>query len=109
MSDNESTGESPVKADKKAVVFTEKEEMVLKAAWRCLKSGPPEIDMEKLMKAAGFNTMKTTSNTWGVIKKKLFTDVDGDPLPTAPTQARRQGQEGCCYSHALEEAHQEGC
>lgn len=44
MSDNESTnGESPVKADKKAVVFTEKEEMVLKAAWRCLKSGPPEV------------------------------------------------------------------
>ncbi|KAG9688171.1 hypothetical protein KCU95_g2981, partial [Aureobasidium melanogenum] len=84
MSDNESSGESPVKADKKAVVFTEKEEMVLKAAWRCLKSGPPEIDMEKLMKAAGFNTMKTTSNTWGVIKKKLFTDVDGDSLPTAP-------------------------
>ncbi|CAD0098157.1 unnamed protein product [Aureobasidium mustum] len=41
MSDNESTSESPVKADKK-VVFTEKEEMVLKAAWRCLKSGPPE-------------------------------------------------------------------
>ncbi|KAH0031198.1 hypothetical protein KCU78_g2870, partial [Aureobasidium melanogenum] len=80
MSDNESTnGESPVKADKKAVVFTEKEEMVLKAAWRCLKSGPPE-----LMKAAGFNTMKTTSNTWGVIKKKLFSDVDGDSLPTAP-------------------------
>lgn len=43
MSDNESTGESPVKADKKAVVFTEKEEMVLKSAWRCLKSGPPEV------------------------------------------------------------------
>ncbi|KAI4749001.1 hypothetical protein E4T50_00786 [Aureobasidium sp. EXF-12298] len=89
MSDNESTnGESPVKADKKAVVFTEKEEMVLKAAWRCLKSGPPEIDMEKLMRAAGFNTMKTTSNTWGVIKKKLFSDVDGDSLPTAPTKPK---------------------
>ena len=44
MSDNESThGESPVKADKKAMVFTEKEEMVLKCAWRCLKSGPPEV------------------------------------------------------------------
>ncbi|KAK6005983.1 hypothetical protein QM012_006393 [Aureobasidium pullulans] len=85
MSDNESTnGESPVKADKKAVVFTDKEEMVLKAAWRCLKSGPPEVDMEKLMKAAGFNTMKTTSNTWGVIKKKLFSDIDGESLPTAP-------------------------
>lgn len=44
MSDNESTnGDSPVKTDKKAVTFTEKEEMVLKAAWRCLKSSPPEV------------------------------------------------------------------
>jgi hypothetical protein len=44
MSDNESDkGESPSKTDKKAPVFTEKEEMVLKAAWRCLKSGPPEV------------------------------------------------------------------
>ncbi|KAI4762614.1 hypothetical protein E4T52_10750 [Aureobasidium sp. EXF-3400] len=85
MSDNESDkGESPTKADKKGPVFTEKEEMVLKAAWRCLKSGPPEVDMEKLMKAAGFNTMKTTSNCWGVIKKKLFSDGDGNALPTAP-------------------------
>lgn len=83
MSDNESDkGESANKTDKKGPVFTEKEEMVLKAAWRCLKSGPPEashqhlmflrieltkdqIDMGKLMVAAGFNTMKTTANTWG--------------------------------------------
>lgn len=63
--------------------------------------------MEKLMKAAGFNTIKTTTNTWGkfamptqddradltdcrfpsgVIKKKLFTDVVGDSLPTAPSE-----------------------
>ncbi|KAI4843055.1 hypothetical protein E4T44_06954 [Aureobasidium sp. EXF-8845] len=85
MSDNESNkDESSTKADKKAVVFSEKEEMVLKVAWRCLKSGPPELDMDKLMKAAGFNTMKTTSNTWGVIKKKLFTDDGGSSLATAP-------------------------
>lgn len=43
-SDNESTkGGSPAKTEKKAVVFTEREEMVLKVAWRCLKSGPPEV------------------------------------------------------------------
>jgi hypothetical protein len=47
MSDSESNkGESPVKADKKAVVFTEKEEMMLKLAWRCLKSGPPEVSCQ---------------------------------------------------------------
>jgi hypothetical protein len=58
---------SPAKAE---VTFTEKEERVLKAAWSCLKS-PPEVDIEKLKDAAGFNTTKTASNTWGVIKKKL--------------------------------------
>jgi hypothetical protein len=53
-------------------LFTEKEERVLKAAWLCLKT-PPEIDMEKLRVAADFNTLKTASNTWGMIKKKLAT------------------------------------
>jgi hypothetical protein len=50
MSDSESNkDESPVKADKKAVVFTEKEEMILKLAWRCLKSGPPEVCRQHIM------------------------------------------------------------
>jgi hypothetical protein len=53
-------------------IFTEKEERVLKAAWFCLKT-PPEVDMEKLKVAADFNTLKTASNTWGTIKKKLAT------------------------------------
>jgi hypothetical protein len=53
-------------------IFTEKEEGVLKAAWFCLKT-PPEVDMEKLKVAADFNTLKTASNTWGTIKKKLAT------------------------------------
>ncbi|CAC9888009.1 unnamed protein product, partial [Aureobasidium pullulans] len=83
-SDNESTkGGSPAKTEKKAVVFTEREEMVLKVAWRCLKSGPPE-----LTKAAGFNTQKTCSNMWSGLKKKLLTDVDGNALPTAPAKKR---------------------
>lgn len=68
---------SPTKADKPT--FTEKEERVLKAAWSCLKS-PPEIDMEKLVIAAEFNTTKTAQNTWGVIKKKL---KDLNPQPAA--------------------------
>jgi hypothetical protein len=50
MSDNESNkDESSTKADKKAVVFTEKEEMILKVAWRCLKSGPPEVRRQNFM------------------------------------------------------------
>jgi hypothetical protein len=70
MSSSPTKESSPSKADKS--LFTEKEEKVLKAAWHCLKS-PPEIDIEKLRAAAEFNTTKTASNTWGVIKKKLAT------------------------------------
>ena len=68
---------SPPKTEKS--LFTEKEERVLKAAWHCLKS-PPEIDIDKLRVAADFNTTKTASNTWGVIKKKLATlaPAEGD-------------------------------
>ena len=80
MSTSPTKESSPAKADK--ALFTEKEERVLKAAWSCLKS-PPEIDIEKLKDAAGFNTTKTTSNTWGVIKKKLAT--------LAPASAEGEG------------------
>lgn len=38
--------------------FTEREEAVMKIAWSCLKGGPPEIDIEKLRVAGGFNTAK---------------------------------------------------
>lgn len=51
--------------------FTEKEERVLKAAWNCLKTGVPEIDMDKLTEFGGFGSKKTAQNTWAVIKKKL--------------------------------------
>ncbi|KAK8213345.1 hypothetical protein M8818_002644 [Zalaria obscura] len=67
-------------------IFSPREEAVLKAAWLCLKSGVPEIDMEKLKEKAGFNTIKTTQNTWGKIKQKLFTDEEGNsmPVPSKP-------------------------
>nr|OQO18441.1 hypothetical protein B0A51_15117 [Rachicladosporium sp. CCFEE 5018] len=72
-----SDAETPSAAAKP--LFTDKEEKVLKVAWSCLKSGPPEVDIEKLQKAAGFNTQKTASNTWATIKKKLATlSPDGD-------------------------------
>lgn len=40
-----------------------------------------QIDMEKLKEKAGFNTIKTTQNTWGKIKQKLFTDEEGNSMP----------------------------
>ena len=76
---------TPAKADKP--IFTEKEERVLKAAWHCLKA-PPEVDLEKLRVAADFNTTKTASNTWGVIKKKL--------AAMAPAGAEGEGGGECC-------------
>lgn len=82
----ETTPASDAKASdaSKTITFTEKEERVLKVAWSCLKSGPPDVDIEKLTKAGGFNTQKTAANTWGVIKKKL--------LAMAPAAA--EGAEG---------------
>ncbi|KAK6437896.1 hypothetical protein LTR95_005902 [Oleoguttula sp. CCFEE 5521] len=89
-----SDAETPSAAAKP--LFTDKEEKVLKVAWSCLKSGPPDVDIEKLQKAAGFNTSKTTSNTWATIKKKLATlSPDGDSPSTpkkTPTSTKKRGK-----------------
>ncbi|KAK4890279.1 hypothetical protein LTR27_011040 [Elasticomyces elasticus] len=69
-------------------LFTPKEEAVLKVAWACLKSGPPEIDFEKLVKAYGFNTTKTAQNTWGVIKKKLASITPVLEEPKTPVKPK---------------------
>lgn len=84
---------TPKKADTSEVIFTAKEEQVLKVAWSCLKSGPPEVDIQKLTELGGFKTqkvrspplhdltselwltlkyMQTAQNTWGAVKKKLM-------------------------------------
>ncbi|KAI7532687.1 hypothetical protein KC331_g13459 [Hortaea werneckii] len=79
---------SAAAADKKDTAvptFTEKEERVMKIAWTCLKSGPPDVDIAKLTKAAGFNTSKTAANTWGAIKKKLLS-MAGDGEEGAEAQ-----------------------
>lgn len=83
MSAAASKENSPTKADKpEKPLFTEREEKLLKVAWFCLKSGPPDIDLNKFMKHGEFNTMKTCSNQWGTLKKKIASlapkDEDGD-------------------------------
>ncbi|GAB1743230.1 hypothetical protein NU219Hw_g9083t1 [Hortaea werneckii] len=75
MGSDAKTSSAAAAADRKDTTvptFTEKEERVMKIAWTCLKSGPPDVDIAKLTKAAGFNTSKTAANTWGTIKKKLL-------------------------------------
>lgn len=52
--------------------FTEKEIGLLTVAMLSLKSGAPDLDMQKFMAGGNFNTLKTAQNTWGVIKKKLI-------------------------------------
>ena len=66
-----------------AVVFSAKELEVMKVAWSCLKSGPPDVDITKLTEKANFNTTKTASNVWAVIKKKLnsLNPTEGEELP----------------------------
>lgn len=81
---------SAAAADKKDTTvptFTEKEERVMKIAWTCLKSGPPDVDIAKLTKAGGFNTSKTAANTWAVIKKKLLS-MAGDGEEGAQVQGK---------------------
>lgn len=85
-------------ADNGANMFTPKEWDVLKKAWFCLEDPPKvslattaasvavfaflpillslpslttQVDMAKLQAACGFNTLKTTSNTWGKVRNKL--------------------------------------
>ncbi|PSK56677.1 PWWP domain-containing protein2 [Elsinoe australis] len=67
------------------VKFTEKEDRVLKVVFQCMRT-VPEVDMKKLTELAGFNTEKTCSNTWGVIKKKLaaIAEQNGGSLATTP-------------------------
>lgn len=65
----------------KSVLTPREEELFKIAMLHCLKSGAPEIDYEKFMQYGNFNTMKTTQNTWGKMKAKLFKkkeDDDGD-------------------------------
>lgn len=69
-----STG-SATAAEKPAekTLFTERESALLQVAMLSLKSGAPDIDIQKFTAGGGFNTVKTAQNTWGVIKKKLLT------------------------------------
>lgn len=83
---------SPSKAttttDTNKVLFTPKEEALLKIAMtHCLKSGPPEIDIHKFTKYGDFNTLKTAQNTWGKIKGKLV-------QAAGPAKMDDEGEEG---------------
>ena len=96
--------DSPIKATTPAVdsaekagpSFTEREDRILKLVWLCLKSGPPEVDMDKLTKLGDFQTKKTASNTWGTIKKKLLSMAS-----STNEEGNGEGEHGACKCSSL--------
>jgi hypothetical protein len=89
MSDAQSTpslfGEAKEATTPMVTTFTERETKVCAAALVALKNGPPEVDFALLMKYGDFNTMKTTQNVWGTLKKKLASIGDGSVVLTEGT------------------------
>ncbi|KAF2626852.1 hypothetical protein BU25DRAFT_469914 [Macroventuria anomochaeta] len=70
--------------------FTERELQLLGWAMQSLKSGPPEIDNEKLAAFAGMSNPRSASNAWANIKKKLMMPSDGSAPPTPKKAAGRK-------------------
>ncbi|KAI8940031.1 hypothetical protein NX059_003753 [Plenodomus lindquistii] len=62
--------------------FSERELQLLGWAMQSLKSGPPEIDYEKLASFAGMGNPRSAGNAWAKIKNKLMTPADGSVPPT---------------------------
>ncbi|KAF2636167.1 hypothetical protein P280DRAFT_368407, partial [Massarina eburnea CBS 473.64] len=60
------------------LAFTEREMQMLAWAMQSLKSGPPEIDYEKLAAYAGMSNPRSASNAWAKIKNKLLSTCDGN-------------------------------
>lgn len=67
--------------------FTERETQILAWAMQSLKSGPPEIDFEKLAAFAGMSNKGSASNAWSRIKSRL---VDGTGIPMTPSKSRKR-------------------
>ncbi|KAH9873438.1 hypothetical protein IAQ61_004061 [Plenodomus lingam] len=88
MSDTEKAT-APVSANP-SPHFTERELMLLGWAMQSLKSGPPEIDYEKLAAFAGMSNHRSASNAWAKLKAKLITPTDGTAPPATPKKANRK-------------------
>ncbi|KAF2030065.1 hypothetical protein EK21DRAFT_112358 [Setomelanomma holmii] len=67
--------------------FTERELQMLGWAMHSLKTGPPEIDYEKLASFAGMSNPRSASNAWAKIKNKLMTPAPDGTVPATPKKA----------------------
>ncbi|KAF3001444.1 hypothetical protein E8E13_008027 [Curvularia kusanoi] len=81
---------SPSPNTEAAPKFTERELQLLCLAMQSLKSGPPEIDYEKLAKFAGMSNVRSASNAWAGIKKKLMAPTDGSAPASTPVKRGRK-------------------
>lgn len=68
-------------------LFTERESKMLGWVMQSLKSGPPEVDYDKLAAFAGMSNPKSASNAWAKIKPKLFSDAT-TAKPTTPRKPK---------------------
>ncbi|CAA9964602.1 hypothetical protein PTMSG1_07961 [Pyrenophora teres f. maculata] len=69
--------------------FTERELQMLGWAMQSLKSGPPEIDYDKLATYAGMTNPGSARNAWAKIRVKLIQDPDGT-VPVTPKKTPRK-------------------
>ncbi|KAI0839363.1 hypothetical protein F5Y06DRAFT_265235 [Hypoxylon sp. FL0890] len=77
--------------EKKKSDITDREYHVLGLAWLCFKA-PPEVDVEKLAKLAGYNNPKSVTNLLTGVRKKITAalaaadDANDDEAPSAPAK-----------------------
>ncbi|KAF1840399.1 uncharacterized protein K460DRAFT_381206 [Cucurbitaria berberidis CBS 394.84] len=83
--------------------FSERELQLLCWAMQSLKSGPPDIDYDKLAAFASMGNPRSASNAWAKIRAKLSAGTDaiapttprkGGAKKTKATAANEEGEEG---------------
>ncbi|KAH7069310.1 hypothetical protein FB567DRAFT_555135 [Paraphoma chrysanthemicola] len=79
-------------ANGSSVQFTEREMQMLGWAMQSLKTGPPEIDYEKLAGFAGMSNPRSASNAWAKIKNKLVAPNPDGTAPVAATPKKAGGR-----------------
>ncbi|KAJ4385634.1 hypothetical protein N0V93_010063 [Gnomoniopsis smithogilvyi] len=68
-----------------------RETEILGKAWACLKTGPPEIDYEKLAQELSMANPRSASNAWSSIKKKMAWSATASSTPaTAKSTATKR-------------------
>lgn len=81
-SDTKKSGTSTPSKTSASGLSAREEELFKVAMLHCLKSGVPEIDIDKFIVHGDFKAKKTAQNMWGTIKGKVFPKkeaVEGEP------------------------------